>query len=155
MVKNTSIIICTLLLAYFAFTSGLIFETLHSNTVGEIDLPYSIAFSGERLNMVGIFNEDDVACARWLVDNRGDVPLVADYNGSRLLMGCMRDFELDGFAVKPSDEHYLFLSSWNVKHQKMVVGLLPGLRGYSVLPNLEKAVVSFKKGDAVVYYLEN
>ena len=153
MTKTISITICVLLLVYFVFTSGLVFEVSHSEMEGKIDLPYSLAFSGERLSIVGIFNDDDVACAKWLADKYGALPIQADYNGYRLLLGCMH--ELEGFAAPaPGSEHYLLLTSWNAKYQLMVIGTCPGLRQYGQLPDLDGAVEVFRRGDATVYFVE-
>ena len=155
MTAKASSIICVLLLVYFIFTSGMVFEMTHSAMDGTIDLPYSLALSSKRLNMVGVFNENDVACAKWLVDNKEDVPLVADYNGYALFIGCQYRLNQYYVPTKDDDGYYLYLSSWNTEHQMMVVGSAPGLRQYLPLPKLDKAVVVFKKGDAGVYYVEN
>lgn len=153
MTKAISITICILLLVYFMFTSGLVFEESYGEMEGKIDLPYTLALSGERTGIVGIFNDDDVACAKWLADKYGALPIQADYNGYRLLLGCIH--ELEGFAPPaPGSEHYLFLTSWNVKHQLMVIGVCPGLRRYEPLPDLDGAVEAFRRGDAVVYFVE-
>lgn len=151
--QRVSIAVCVLLLIYFLFTSGMMFEMSHSVMAGKIDLPYSLALSGKRLNIVGVFNEDDVAVAKWLVDNKADVPLLADYNGSALLMGLVHKANQYLVPSKKDAGYYLFLTSWNAGHQMMVVGLLPGIREYEPLPELDKAVVVFSKGKAVVYYI--
>ena len=150
MTKTTSIVIGILLLVYFMFTSGLVFEVSHSEMEGRIDLPYSLALSGERSGIIGIFNDDDVACAKWLADKYGALPIKADYNGYRLLLGCMHEHK--GFvAPAPGKEHYLLLTSWNVEHQLMVIGICPGLRLYEPLPDLDGAVEVFRRGNAIVY----
>lgn len=70
MAKKTPIIICVLLLFYFLFTSGLAFEATGSEDISKmIDMPYSIAFSGERTGVLGLYTEGDIACAKWLAGN--------------------------------------------------------------------------------------
>ena len=142
-----------MLLAYFTFTSGIVFEATNSAMNGTFDTPYSLSLSGERLNIVGIFNEDDITCANWLVDNKKNVPLATDYNGYALLMGCMN--EAGQYSTPEKDEaYYLFLTSWNVENELMVVGSSPALRKYNPLPNTDNATVVFSKGDAIIYYVK-
>jgi len=148
MSKKASTSICTLLLAYFVFTSGLIFEVTKCQTTGSINVPYSLALSTERTGILGVYNVDDVACAEWLIENKGELPLVADYNGCALLIGFHFWFEpMPQFA----GAYHLFLTTWNTQHKKMVVGSQPGLRRYNPLPNLDGATEVFRSGDAVVY----
>ncbi len=153
MSKRVSLILCVLLLGYFLFTSGVVFEVSHSIMAGAIDLPYSLALSGKRLNIVGVFNKDDVACAKWLVKNKADVSLMSDYNGSALLMGLVHKANQYLVPSKEDAGYYLFLTSWNVEHQMMVVGSAPGIRKYEPLPSLDKAGVVFSRGKAVIYYI--
>ena len=147
--RRTSIIICALSLAYFAMTSGLVFEVAKCQSTGSINVPYSIVLSGERTGILGIYNTNDVACARWLAENGKELPIVADYNGFALLM----DFYFRNTPPKSANAYYLFLTTWNTQHQKMVIGSQPGLRTYDPLPNLEGATEVFRKGDAIVYYI--
>ena len=325
MAKKASIIVCILLLAYFIFTSGLVFEVTASDTMDRVDMPYSIAMSGERTGAIGIYNEDDIACAEWLagddakgtaailfmdvwaeipseywvggpeekvwtewwnnevipytatnilsfldwarqsdmmviftagadrelvteleiekhgepiindgyeldgylmergittifytgyatnlcvltrstgmramdslgynvvlvgdcslpvpaysctyeqaldeirtryggvitmaelgeVGGEGILPIHADYNGISLVLDYSGEFGRFTHS-KPVGGHYLFLTSWNVEHQKMVAGISPALRGYEPLPELNGAVTVYRKGDAIVYYI--
>ncbi len=150
MPKRMSLIICALLMAYFIFTSGLIFEVVKRQNTDIINVPYTLALSGERTGILGVYNANDVACAVWLAENVGELPFVADYNSMALLMG----FRFWRVPPKPANVHYVFLTTWNTQHRKMVIGSGPGLRRYEPLPNLENAVEVFRKGDAVIYYVE-
>ena len=146
--KKASIAICILLLAYFMMTSGLVFEVTKCQTTGSINVPYSLALSAERTGILGIYTADDTACAEWLIENKGEIPLFADYNGCALLIGFHFWFEP---MPRPTETHYLLLTTWNTQHKKMVIGACPGLRTYKPLPNLDSAVEVFRRGDAVVY----
>jgi hypothetical protein len=70
MAKKVSIAICTLLLVYFLFTSGLVFEAVGSEDVGRVDTPYSIALSGERTGILEMYTDGDADCARWLARSK-------------------------------------------------------------------------------------
>ena len=148
--KQASITICVLLLAYFVMTSGLVFEVTKSQSTGSINVPYTLALSSERTGILVVYNADDVASAKWLAKNAKEIPIVADYNGFALLM----DFYFRSVPPKPVNAYYIFLTTWNTQHEKMVVGSGPGLRGYEPLPDLSNAKEVFRKGDAVVYHVE-
>lgn len=82
----TNWLIAGIMLGYFAFTSGVVFEVTGSEMAGSLDTPYSIGLSAERTGVVGVYNDDDVACARWLAyEADPEVPIVGGYNG-RLLV---------------------------------------------------------------------
>lgn len=70
MAKRFMVVTCVLLLAYFLFTSGLVFEAVGSETIDKVDMPYSVALSDDRIGVLEVANEDDVACARWLAEDR-------------------------------------------------------------------------------------
>jgi len=55
-----------ILIPYFIFNSGLVFEVSKSQTTRFIDIPYSIALSGYRVDINTIFTTQDVAAATWL-----------------------------------------------------------------------------------------
>jgi nicotinamidase-related amidase len=330
MAKAVSIVACVLLLTYFLFTSGLVFEVTASEMEGNVDMPYSLALSGERTGVLEIYTDGDVDCAKWLVgegirrtgailfmhvladaptecwvgkpeeqiwiswwdhdivphvdakilplldwarqseavvvfssgscdgeqwellpelaiDEYGDpiisdcneldmyleergittifyvgyttnccildsstgmrmmdrlgynvvlvgdctlpapalpcteeqaldeinrkyggvidsselkswfgevlddsLPIYADYNGVALLLGYVGDYERL-VSYEPDGAHYLFLTSWNTRHHKMVIGISPASRTYRSLPDLGSATEVFRRGDAVVY----
>lgn len=148
MSKKALALVCTLLLAYFVFTSGLVFNLTDTRTTTRIDVPYTIAMSGEEEGILGVFNDDDVDCAKWLARN-ANLPVHTDYNGGALLMG----YSDNHVSVRSqySKAHYVFTTTWNTKHGKMVTGSCPALRAYEPLPVLNNAIEVFRRGDAVVY----
>jgi len=86
--KVVTLSIIGFLIAYYAFTSGAIFELTKSEATEQLDIPYSIALSNERTRIVGVYgNDDDTACARWLVEETNpSVPIHTDYCGISLIM---------------------------------------------------------------------
>ncbi len=152
MPKKALIAACVLLLAYFVFTSGLVFNLTSNRIVSRVDMPYNMALGGEEEGVLGVFNTDDVSCAKWLVENNR-LPIHADYNGGALLMGYLGDLErVDSRYV---EEHYLFLTSWNTKYSKMVIGSCPALRAFEPLPTLTNAIEVYRRGNAVVYLINS
>lgn len=81
MSKFKIIIIVSILLIYYVFTSGIVFEVIKADAGSKLDLPYSIGLSGERTGLANIVTKDDLECIMRLKDNRDKtLPIVTDYN---------------------------------------------------------------------------
>ena len=75
-----------ILLSYFVFTSGLVYEVSGSNVTDKFIVPYSASLSGERTGLMSVYTKDDIKCAEWLAyKSDQSVPIVGD-GGSWLLM---------------------------------------------------------------------
>jgi hypothetical protein len=142
-----------LLLAYFIFTSGLVYEAMGSNITDRLVIPYNFALSGERTGLVGVYTQDDIKCAEWIVENNA-LPIAADANGRILMFGYtpwklnVRDEE----DICNSETPFIFLTTWNTQHRKIVtVNLGEGLRGISPLPDMATWIEAFRSGQSVVY----
>ena len=137
------------LIPYFLFTSGFIFEVTKNETTDVIDAPYSIALSSYRLDLAAVSYWRDVAGAEWLAQKLGDGHVsFADSHGYLLLSG---QVQLRGRIGGPSEtaepppDRYMFFRSWNIEKQE-VTGCPPagisrriGLRqsvGFAELPQL-------------------
>ena len=81
--RNVKILTLCLVIPYFLFTSGFIFEATQQTSIQTLDVPYSISLSSQRVNVTGIFTENDIAVRDWAVEN--DLGFVyADINGCLL-----------------------------------------------------------------------
>jgi len=146
------------LLSYFIFTSGAVYEATGSEVTDRLVVPYSIPLSGERTGLIGIFAIDDRNCAEWIVKNvpKG-MSVVCDGNMGLFL----RSYEfagteqIDYFSGEFSpDPHYLLISTWNTESGKMVVSATSaGLRGLKDVPEIDKSVYDevFRSGKSVIY----
>lgn len=154
----------TVLIAYFIFTSGFVYEATKSEVADRLDEPYSIALSAERVGVAGVFNGDDIECARWIAKNiDGDSLVVADYNVFRLVVG-IRGMTDEIYQVYQGraipllqdlpDKGYIFLSTWNIEHQKYIADASIGMRFVLPLPDFSNCPVVFQKGKAIVYRIE-
>ncbi len=77
-----------ILLAYFVFTSGLVYEATGSEVTDKLIVPYSAALSGERTGLFGVYIEDDIRCAEWLAyESDPNIPIVGDGNTWLLMKG--------------------------------------------------------------------
>ncbi len=147
-----------LLLIYFVITSGLVYEALGSEVTDRLVVPYSIALSGERTGLVGLYTVGDQKCAEWLVARgKRDIPIVCDGNVALLLRSYglfPRIYSTTKFTMLDDKPHYLFLSAWNIETRKVVGGgESAGMRGIDVLPKLDAASYSevFINGKSVIY----
>ena len=90
MVWNKRWFLPTLLLVYFMFTSGLVFEAIQSNAIEKVSLPYSLSLSSGRTGIGGVYNKDDLACAKWIAsESNQEFFILTDVNTKRLLQGFM------------------------------------------------------------------
>jgi uncharacterized membrane protein len=142
------------MIVYYIFTSGLVFEVAHSNVPSSsVEIPYSIAYSGDE-GIVGFYNSDDVECAKWLVANRNDLKVHVSYTGTYLPL----EFEdwseqYQESAKKLTKPYLLFITTQDVELNKWACGVGVGLRSYVSLPNVEGLEELHRNGKGVVYYV--
>ena len=122
------------MIPYFLFTSGFIFEVTKDETTDVIDEPYSIALSSYRVDIGGVSNWQDGAGADWLAQRFNDDDTVyADWHAGLLLFDQTElqnqvfSFRADTFTVP--EDNYLYLRTWNTKEQEITIWAGVGLRG--------------------------
>lgn len=163
-------IIASLLLVYYLFTSGLIFKLNTVQGISSVETPYSFALSSEDTGIVGVYTEDDIRCARWLVEESDQsVPIVADVNGHLLLRSIIPDEQrimwgrmtniYEGAVrgtyfsdIERYKKCYIFVTLWNNSHGTYIEGgqLGAGLRVSNPLPSFEYEE-AYRSGKAVAY----
>jgi len=122
------------LIPYFLFTSGFVFEVTKDKTHDVINEPYSIALSSYRLDLAAVFNRQDVAGADWLAQKYAEgYTARADIHGWLLLCGWPQLSEHRGGLAEEEvpPNSYIFFRSWNIKEQAITTGSYPpgaGLR---------------------------
>ena len=156
------------------FTSGLIFESIQSTAIEKVSLPYSLSLSSGRTGIGGVYNKDDMACTEWLVNesNQG-MFILTDVNTKRLLQGFMERiprtcYEESYYVVRihrpwtlltiPDGDCYVFLSTWNTEHNKLIhydPSLNVGMRKVQNIPDdIYDLPVAYQSGKSVVYLME-
>ncbi len=116
--------VVVILIPYFIFNSGVVFEMSRSQTTDFIDMPYSIALSGHRLDLNTVFIEQDLAAARWLCKvPKADAPVYVDFNTSRLFLNQV-DFpcRIAGIGYEMTEVapiSYVYLKTWNVQNREV------------------------------------
>ncbi len=60
--KHKEILWSTLVLfiPYCVFNLGIVFELAKCQSLGYVDIPYSVAFSGQRVDVASVFDKEDV-----------------------------------------------------------------------------------------------
>jgi hypothetical protein len=155
-IKNGVII--TLLIIYYLFTSGFIYEVIQKVPNGAADIPYSIGLSGERTGLGGILTQDDLNCLEWINSNHLVLPmgLTGDYN-SYIIFSSYSTIQFDhylnyrwGLMTSIPDDCYIFIYSWSAKHNKYIESSGVGTRVQMDLPEI-KQPIGFQSGNAKVY----
>jgi len=140
--------ICSVLLIYLFFASGIAYEIAAPMLTNRVEAPYSIGLSAERTGIMPVATESDIKAIQWLKDNAQGRKIVSDYNGYLLVHGFVQNHVDNlryGDLTHIQEGDLIFLSSWNVKNQKMVEGAggvgvrevynLPGMSEYGLLYN--------------------
>jgi len=145
------IIALGVLIPYFLFTSGFIYEVTGQKVTDKADIPYSIALSSYRLDLAGIFSLQDGAAAGWLAQNAGDSANVyVDSHTGKLLKffnfrGKLELLSQDTGKLKP--DSYIYLSTWNTTQNELTYAgrAKPGIRQHvsiDDIPGLKAALES-------------
>jgi uncharacterized membrane protein len=131
------------LIPYFLFTAGFIYEVTGQQVTDRIDTPYSIALSSYRLDLAGVFYWQDGAAAQWLAQKAtGEAKVYTDNHVYKLLE--LQDFpgqivSLPRDATELSRDGYIYFSTWNTNKGELTFAVGPGLRkpvSFSCIPGL-------------------
>ena len=112
----TATVTIAILIPYFIFTSGITYEITGQQETEKLDLPYSIALSASRTDIVRIYNDRDWRASQWLHEqNENDLTIYTDYHALMILF--YEDFKVPADLV-PSDKElqipsYIYLTTWN------------------------------------------
>lgn len=128
-----NIFILAVLVPYFLFTSGFIFEATKHKVIDSLDTPFSYALSSYRVDIGGVSNSKDLICTDWLAMHLvNEYYLYADLHGSLLI----EDYPLLSRKRRPlpsnieelSNDNYVFLRTWNIESQSITKWAGIGLR---------------------------
>ncbi|MCX5997094.1 MAG: DUF2206 domain-containing protein [Chloroflexi bacterium] len=132
--RSTSFIAVIVLVPYFIFCSGLVFELTGQKVTDRIDTPYSNALSRYRLDLTGSFSARDGAAAHWLSTQTTDSSsLFTDHHAGLILQFNSvpgRRLTLEPSTVSLPSNSYIFLTAWNTSSMALTYATAPGLRTY-------------------------
>jgi len=118
------------LMPYFLLTSGLVYEVTRQEITDSIDTPYSIALSSYRLDLAGVFYQQDGAAADWLKQNSDNSTLlITDAHASRIIHlygfpGRFGSISLDSGQV--ATDSYIYFTKWNMDKNELTFAGYPG-----------------------------
>lgn len=139
--KSAVIIVSSILVVYFIFTSGLWFFLTDCQEIGKLTTPFSWALSAKRTGLTGIATQDDLNCVKWILkESNQELKVAGDSNVIFMLTG-YTEFIPDTWAVVNREDRlktlyaipkekqaYIFLTSWNTEHEKYIETADVGLR---------------------------
>lgn len=168
--KKYQIIALGILIPYFLLSSGFAFEASKSTITDRIDLPFSTALSYQRVDLGGVFTENDIAVRDYAWDNKL-LPIYGDLYGELILE---ESYGLDGwgqglmylpyahnlFPVSKEDiisKSYIYMRERNMQTETVTFWHGPGLRqshtfgDYGLVNELASRPIIYQKGDAILY----
>jgi uncharacterized membrane protein len=136
--RYSAFITLVVLIPYFLFNSGLVYEVTSQDITDSIDTPYSIALSSYRLDLTGIFTQQDGAAAAWLSQNsNASTLLYTDQHAPRIVQfqgfpGQISSIPLDAGNLSP--HNYIYFTRWNINKNELAFAMYSGLlKSYSGL----------------------
>jgi uncharacterized membrane protein len=147
--------VLVILIPYFLFNSGVVFELSRSQTTNFIDVPYSIAVSSHRVELTTAFTKQDTVASGWLSSvDQGDYLLYADYHSYILFYrqyGFPRDrkrllyYDTDE-VCSPS---YIYLRTWNTQKRVLTNAFGYAVRQSVSFADLPRLVSTMAKSDRI------
>ena len=111
------------LIPYFLFTSGFIFEVTRHKVTEKIDSPYSIALSSYRVDVGGVFNWQDGAGDDWLWQRLSDEDTVyTDLYGWLFIGYETKSKQISGFPRdmgQVPEDSYIYFRTQNIYRQEI------------------------------------
>jgi len=175
--RNYKALTIVLLIPYFLFTTGVVFEATQETDLTSITIPYSHALSANRIDTTGMFTDDDMEVRDWVKANDA-FPVYGDLWGSAVLFEVQSnlgteantllpdvDWYVNSFvyregdsAPKPvPDDSYIYLRERNVDREEITYQSGVGLRRTRSYDDagfrdvLAGRTILYQAGSAVVY----
>jgi uncharacterized membrane protein len=149
-------LVLVVLIPYFIFNSGVVFELSRSQTTHFIDTPYSIALSSYRVDVTTTFTKQDTAAADWLSGvAKEDCQVYVDHHSGKLLgiqvgLPCPAlEFPHDAKAEELSSPSYSYLRTWNTQKKQLTFGTGYAARQSVSFDDLPWFTQTLEKGDKI------
>ena len=139
-------LVLVVLIPYFIFNSGVIFELSRSQTTNFINMPYSIALSSYRLDLNTVFTKQDITAADWLTAvATEDYHLYADIHGSQLFYTYWETRN----AGELASSSYIYLRTWNTRNKVWTVGTAYAARQSISFDDLSWLMTALEESDKI------
>lgn len=160
--KKYKNILPIIIVIYFIFTSGFVYEIMKYNVSDKLDIPYSASFSAKRTGVYATYSQDDVNAVNWIVSNGDkDLMVVSDYNGVLLISAYfgISKIRVDGawsnLNYEDMPQHcYIFITSWD-NETGFYVNSVQGIRcgaGFRQIKKMPKLIYEevYRSGNSVI-----
>ena len=173
LLRNYKILVLVIMIPYFIFTSGVVFEATKCTNIDSVYIPYSHALSASRVDSTGLYTSADVEVRDWIVDNG-----ISAYTRSDLWAGILINEKVGNYAhtgaVYPyflynskgrgdiddtPDEFYIFLRERNTIREELTINILGrvgtrNIESYDAV-NFDEVLagrsIVYQVGNAMVY----
>jgi uncharacterized membrane protein len=145
--------ICSILLIYYFFCSGISYELFTPDVINRVETPYNIGLSAPRTGITDVADVDDLKCLEWLKNNAVGRKSVGDYNSYCLVHGVMQNhvnYLRYGNLTDIKDGDLVYLTSWNVRNNAYIEPVGVGVREKYELPDFSGFKVIYDSGTAKV-----
>jgi uncharacterized membrane protein len=121
------------LIPYFLFTSGFVFEVIKQPNIEQITIPYNVGLSNYRMDLGASITEDDIKVRDYIYENKL-FPIFSDINAADLMgerTGWRNDLNI-ALTRKPTPAKmgYVFVRSQNVRDGTFTIWFGVGRRIY-------------------------
>jgi uncharacterized membrane protein len=150
-------LVLVVLIPYFIFNSGVVFELSRSQTTHFIDTPYSIALSSYRVDVTTTFTKQDTAAADWLSKRIAEenCTIYADHHSAKLLAWQTGFFlskkacEFSPDTKELSSPSYIYLRAWNTQKRALTFSTVYAGRRSINFDDLPWLMTALEKSDKI------
>lgn len=151
-------LVLAILLPYFIFNSGVVFELSRSQTTNFIDTPYSVALSSYRVDVTTTFTRQDTIAADWLFKGitGENCTVYADYHGKGIFLrhwlpgGSVQYQQLAYYySDNISSPSYIYLRTWNTENRMLTFATVYAARQSVSFDDLPWFVQTVEKSDKI------
>ena len=173
LLRNYKVLVIGVLIPYFVFTSGAMFELTKSTNISTIEIPYTHALSAIRMDTAPVLTHSDIIVRDWVKAN-DKFPIYGDVGGTNALLAVQSNLGLDvnklldkwlvtwfvfrkGRLDPVPDDYYIMLRERNVEREELTHQIGVGLRRIQSYDEagfykiLENRPIIFQSGNARVY----
>jgi len=153
------VLTCGLLIPYFAFTSGAVFELEQRPNANTMDIPYSIALSHNRLDIAAIFTESDHEVLEWAMAQEDRHSIFGDVHARLFTMEWIGPEGENAYLVKDlsmaPDRAWVYLRDRNEQTQTLTFTDLMLLGTRTSYSYEELGVAELLEGRPLLYHSGN
>lgn len=150
-------LVLAVLIPYFIFNSGAVFELSRSQTTYFTNMPYSIALSSYRVDVTTTFTKQDTVAADWIVTTgKEDYPVYVDHHTDKLFKwqhGFKWRKEGPSIYMRGAERiyhsGYIYFGTWNTQKRVLTYSTYYGARQSVSFDDLPWLMQALEKSDKI------